>query len=102
MTHSVIHLSEEEINTLRAILRAQLTNEKVFVFGSRAKGTHRATSDIDLAIQGNNPISIATRSALEFAFSESSLPYRVDIVDLLTADESFRRIIESQRVPLNY
>jgi len=32
------------------------------------------------------------------AFSESDLPWKVDLVDWATTDEAFRRVIEQQRV----
>jgi predicted nucleotidyltransferase len=72
------------------------------VFGSRAKGTHRETSDLDLAVDGGAPMTMATRAALEFGFSESALPYRVDIVDLATVDQTFRQATASESVALSY
>ena len=37
-------------------------------------------------------------AAIMEAFSESDLPYRVDVVDWVSAGESFRKIIEWDRV----
>lgn len=47
------------------------------LFGSRARGDHRAASDIDLAVAGKGGI----RERLAHAFDESALPYTFDIVD---------------------
>lgn len=97
-----IYVSEEELAIIKAILSDVLGGEKVYVFGSRARGNHRTTSDLDLAIRGNAPLSMSTRSALEFAFSESILPYRVDVVDEATIDEPFRKAIMSEAIELVY
>jgi predicted nucleotidyltransferase len=103
MTLQNIHLSAGELEIVKAILTDILRGgEKVSVFGSRAKGTHRATSDLDLAVDGGGPITMATRAALEFAFSESALPYRVDIIDLATVDRRFRQAIASESLALDY
>ena len=50
---------------------------KVVLYGSRARGTHRRTSDIDLAIQGGN----TTLFALD-AEDELRTLLRFDVVDL--------------------
>jgi predicted nucleotidyltransferase len=97
-----IHVSDQELAIIRRILRESLTGEDVYVFGSRARGAHRKTSDIDLAISGSMPLHISTRSKLEFGFSESDLPLKVAVVDLLTADESFKRIVQADTIKLRY
>jgi predicted nucleotidyltransferase len=100
MQSSNIYVTDKELGLIKAILRALLTGQKVYVFGSRVRGDHRKTSDIDLAISGKDPISMELRSKLEFEFAESDLPYRVDIVDLATVDESFRNMIKAEAVKL--
>lgn len=99
---SYIHVSEKELKIICSILRSVLGEELVYVFGSRSRGDHRKTSDIDLAIVGSKPMTMAVRSQLEFGFSESDLPFKVDVVDMLTVDETFKRIIEADAVPLEY
>lgn len=49
---------------------------RVRLFGSRARGDYRVTSDVDLAIETDQDI----RSTLLDAFEQSNLPYRFDIV----------------------
>ena len=71
---------------------------KVWVFGSRADWTTKDSSDLDLALEGD--IDHDTILALEMAFEESSLPYTVDVVDLNHVTDSFRSIVEAQRMLL--
>ncbi len=54
---------------------------EVHLFGSRAKGNNKSGSDIDLAIV-NAGIGEITIRNLKSEFDDSSLPYRVDIVNL--------------------
>ena len=53
----------------------------VRVFGSRAKWTAKPHSDLDLALKGKQPLPRSVLGDLAEAFSESDLPFRVDIVD---------------------
>lgn len=74
---------------------------KVSVYGSRAKGTHRKLSDIDLCVFGN-PFGLEL-FFLKDAFEESDLPIKVDVVvwDKLSSD--FQNLIKSDLQPIkNY
>lgn len=55
--------------------------EKAVIFGSRAKGTYKTGSDIDIAIFGDG-VSFTTISKLHSQLEDkSSMPYLFDIVD---------------------
>lgn len=54
--------------------------EKAVLFGSRAKGTHRTGSDIDLALVGALNTRIVGR--IDDAFDDLLLPYRFSLVIL--------------------
>jgi type I restriction enzyme S subunit len=69
----------------------------VWAFGSRARGMARPYSDLDIVIIGDQPLSLATSASLKDDFSESDLPWKVDVVDWATATESFRGIIEQDK-----
>jgi predicted nucleotidyltransferase len=43
-------LSEEDISRIRSVFRRNSRIRQVILFGSRAKGTFRRGSDIDLAL----------------------------------------------------
>jgi predicted nucleotidyltransferase len=99
---SNIYVSDKELQIIRDILRSAVGEELVYVFGSRSRGDHHRTSDIDVAIVGAKPMTMAVRSQLEFGFSESALLFKVDVIDMLTVDEPFKKIIEADAVPLEY
>ena len=84
----------EHLEIVKKIFREMIPDAHVVIFGSRALGTSRAQSDLDLAIQDKDLLSIDTFSRLRLAFAESALPYRVDLVDMTNVDEDFKKIIE--------
>src|SRR5436853_1784007 len=84
-----------------AILAANLpAGSSVWVFGSRASGRARRYSDLDLAIDAGRPLTLDETAILAEAFSDSDLPYRVDIIDWRAIGGGFRKIIAEARVML--
>ncbi len=72
-------LSPEQIKTILQILRQSKHVQSAIIFGSRAKGTNKPASDIDLAIKGAE-IGKDDIAALWTAFEESLLPFFVDVI----------------------
>lgn len=93
-----LDIEPRHLAIVREILREHVPRCRVWAFGSRATGKAKRFSDLDLAIGCDQPISIDLGAALAEAFSESDLPWKVDIVDLSTVDPSFRKLIERDRV----
>ncbi|HQY22803.1 MAG TPA: nucleotidyltransferase domain-containing protein, partial [Gammaproteobacteria bacterium] len=52
-------------------------------------------SDLDLCIMGTQPLSLQQLGDLREDFSESDLPFRVDIVEWTTITPEFKKIIEA-------
>jgi predicted nucleotidyltransferase len=83
------------------ILRSNLPQStKVWVFGSRATGRARRYSDLDLAIDAGRPLTLDEIAGLAEAFSDSDLPYKVDIVDWRNIEDRWRQTIMAERVAL--
>ena len=80
------------------ILRRLVPKHEVWAFGSRATGRAKPYSDLDLALISDRPLPLDLSGRLAEAFSESNLPWKVDLVDWATTDDAFRGIIRSQRV----
>jgi uncharacterized protein len=92
---SAIDLRNEQLILVKTILSAQLpTNAAVWLFGSRATGKAKPYSDIDLAIDAGQPLSLDLLANLSDSFENSALPYKVDVVDWQSIDDTFRKIIE--------
>jgi len=88
-----IDIQPEHWAIVRDILLRHVPLHAVWAFGSRVKGTARRYSDLDLAVIASAPLPLAVQAAMQEAFSESDLPWRVDIVDYAATGEAFRQVI---------
>ena len=95
-----IDIGPADLETIRRILCKHTPGLEVRVFGSRVSWTARETSDLDLALMTDEPLTVARVADLRAAFTESDLPFRVDIVDWASTSESFRKAIERDHVVL--
>jgi predicted nucleotidyltransferase len=98
---SVVAIRPRELEIVTGILHVTLPAEaRAWVFGTRARGTPRRASDLDIAVDAGRPLTRIESAALNTAFDDSDLPYKVDLVDWRAADPAFRAIIERDRVAL--
>jgi len=82
-------LNDRDIKTIHGIFNQYPEVLLVNIFGSRAKGLSKPGSDVDLAIM-NEGINSKTLLKLNNDFEESTLPYKVDLVDFNTlTNQSF-------------
>jgi len=71
---------------------------KFYAFGSRAKGTARELSDLDLAFSDEIPLNILAN--LDEEFTESDLPFKVDIINLNNISPAFYETIKNDLVQI--
>src|ERR1035437_10134188 len=65
----------------------------IFLFGSRARGVHRRSSDIDIGFSGlSEPLFTKVRDHLLSELEESVIPHHVDLVNIDAASNDFRHI----------
>ncbi len=93
-----LSIGEKELAIVSEILRKIVPGCEVWAFGSRVRGEAKPYSDLDLAIVSDQPLSLARLAELREAFSDSDLPWKVDLVDWASADPEFRKIIEREKV----
>lgn len=93
----MVGLSEKELSSLREVFMKFDAIEEVILFGSRAQGTHKKASDVDLAIKGKT-IDLDTLAKLKYTLEEqTNLPYFFDVViyDKITNNALKQAIDES-------
>lgn len=88
-----MNLEPQYLTMVQNILAAHVPYIEVRAFGSRITGTAKPHSDLDLALVGAGKIDFGTMAQLKDAFSESDLPFRVDVLDWNDIDDEFREII---------
>ena len=96
----LIDISPENWQIVRDILQRYVPDREVWAFGSRAKWTAKYFSDLDLAIIGDTPLSIALTADMKEAFQESALPFKIDIVDWASITPSFRQVIQAAKIQI--
>ena len=95
-----IDIAPDDLKTVQAILNRYVPGKEVRAFGSRTSATAKKYSDLDIVVMGQEPLSLSVLADLQMAFSESPLPFKVDLADFTTTSEKFRLIIEQQSVVL--
>ncbi|MCF6179780.1 MAG: nucleotidyltransferase domain-containing protein [Geopsychrobacter sp.] len=93
-------LKPSELEIVHSILARLVPDLEVWAFGSRVRGTAREFSDLDIVLITASVLPLAVKADLVAAFSQSDLPFKVDIVDWSVTDAGFRKIIEQQKVVL--
>lgn len=82
-------LPPQEILQVVEVFRRHPAVTAVKLFGSRAKGTHRPYSDVDLAVYG--PLSLLDGEAIALDLEDLLLPYKFDIVVMAQLEHSALR-----------
>lgn len=73
-------LSQRTLNFITSTMQKYSGVEKAILFGSRAKGTFREGSDIDLCLKTDSSFSHEDLLHIMRDFEESSVPYNSDIL----------------------
>lgn len=96
-----IDMTSEHYTIVVEILHTILPDDvQVLAFGSRVKGVVKRASDLDIALKWNNrTIPVSIMADLHDGFSESDLPYGVDVVDMNGISAEFLYVVQSHAVP---
>ena len=88
-------IKPHELEIVKSILRKYLPEYEVWAFGSRVHGRSlKKFSDLDLVVITDESVNSITYADIKEAFSESDLPFKVDIVDWSKITDNFREIIK--------
>lgn len=71
-------LKDKEIGALRDVLASVPEVEEAIIYGSRARGTNRISSDIDMTLKGSN-LTYLQLALLDAKIDDLYLPYFVDL-----------------------
>ncbi len=92
-------LSDASIEKIRGVFRKWPEIDEVILYGSRAMGTFREGSDIDLTIL-SSALTLSQRFQIESELDDLLLPYKVDLsifsmVDSASLVEHIQRVGKS-------
>lgn len=92
-------LTDREYDEIKILYFLFPNIDNIIVFGSRARGDHKKTSDIDLALKGN--LSHLDIVKIRDYFEDSRLPYIVDVVVYdKVSSEDFKKNIDEEGILL--
>lgn len=95
-----LSITENDKKFIASVVQKHLPQAKIWCFGSRARGDHKNTSDLDLLIDNKGlPIDLNTLGNIKEALTQSFLIYKVDIVDGQRISDDFKAKIKSELVP---
>ena len=84
---------EYYLSQVRDILQNALVDVngscRVYLFGSRVRGTAYQGSDADIAVVADEDVSLAL-SQVRTILEESTIPYKIDLVDLNRTSPDFQ------------
>jgi predicted nucleotidyltransferase len=71
-------LSIEDIDKIKNLFKQFEFIDKVILYGSRAKGNYRPSSDIDITLFGKN-LTLSELQLIENEIDDLLLPYKFDV-----------------------
>lgn len=94
-------LDESIINKIIEILKKYEEVSSAKIFGSRARGNHRNSSDIDIALFGDN-LTHAINTKIFFEIDNLYLPYKIDLINFntLKSDDKLKENILKEGVDI--
>lgn len=100
-TVNAIQLRPQDRKEVERILGQFVPNEEVWAYGSRVDGSGHELSDLDLVIR--HPGDLKQKQdgilgELKEAFSESNLPFLVDVHEWASLPAAFLATIEAQHI----
>ena len=90
----MIAVSHDEMEMILTIIKKHVPDCEVLAFGSRFKGTHSESSDLDLAIVGKSRLGLSLIGSIREDFMESDIPFKVGVLDYHAVSPTFREIID--------
>lgn len=96
---NTLGLTIHELDAIRSVIARHHNVQRAIVYGSRAKGTYRHNSDVDVAVDGD--VSPLQAQFIAGDLEELPLPYHFDVVALRhITNEALREHIERVGVAL--
>jgi len=92
----MINITEAQGAIIHQVLTSNVPQCEVLAFGSRVGNRHTHHSDLDLVLVGTHRFPLIQLYELKEKFSESELPFRVDIVDWNAVSPDFQKVIASR------
>lgn len=98
----MIDLKPSYLKKVKKILSGNVPEYDVLVYGSRADGTAKAYSYLDLAVMTDKPLPPARLGKLTADFASAGFPFRVETIDWGATGGGFRKEIKKTGVLIQH
>jgi uncharacterized protein len=88
----------EQQETIIKLLTALFPQVKVYLFGSRARGNFKASSDIDIGIDAGYKLSFLDLAKARNVLEALYIPQKIDLVDMRSIPEEMYKVILSEGI----
>ena len=90
-------LETEQLETVQRILSLHFEGLEVWAYGPRLTGVDLTPeTELDLVVIAERPLSFEAMTAVEKAFAESGLAFRVDVMDWAKLPETMQKQIKKE------
>lgn len=91
-------LDEKTKHKIIAVISALIPEAKIYLFGSRARGTSWSRADIDIALDAGHELNQVDVYEIVCMLGESNIMYKIDVVDLYQVSDLMRSEILKDKV----
>jgi len=91
-------LNKKYQDQLLKIIHPYIPKCTIYLFGSRAQDTEKAGSDVDIAIDAGSIIKHKIILNILNDIDDTTIPMKVDIIDLQNVKENFKKEVLSQGI----
>lgn len=75
-------INERDKQKIIGLIRVFLPDVKIYLYGSRARGTYKEHSDIDLALDTGEKVSRSILGEIRDVLAATNIIHSIDVVDL--------------------
>jgi uncharacterized protein len=93
-----MNIEETDKRKIINLISSLLPKTKIYLFGSRAVGSHSPGSDIDIAIDGGTKIERRTIAEIRSILEATNIMHKIDVVDFHSVPDRMQKMIKKEGV----